>query len=256
MNIHPSAIVSSKAQIDEDVTVGPFSIIEENVTIQSGTRIGSHVLISGRTVIGSDCVIHHGAVLGTVPQDLKFEGEDTSLEIGDRTVIREYATLNRGTKNRWKTVVGNDCLIMAYAHVAHDCILGNHVIMANVASLAGHVTIEDFAILGGLVPVHQFVRIGQHSLVGGGYRVPKDVVPFVRAAGDPLKPVGLNIIGLQRRGFSEETLACLKDAYRILFRSGLNTSQAVERIRAELESCEVIQALLKFIEESERGIIK
>jgi len=256
VQIHRSAFVSPKAEIAEGVCVGPFSIIEDEVKIGAGTRIASHVLVASGTTIGEECLICHGAVLGTDPQDVKYAGEKTSLQIGDRTIIREFATLHRGTSARGETVVGNDCFIMAYAHVAHDCIIGDNVILANAVNLGGHSTIEDFASIGGVVPVHQFVRIGQHSFVGGGFRVPKDVPPFIRAAGEPLRPVGLNSVGLERRGFPKETIELLKKAYRILFRSQLNTSQAIERVRNELELTEEICALLEFIEKSERGIIK
>ena len=256
MEIHPSAIVGPEAELGEGVSVGPFSIVEDGVVIGARTRVAGHVLVARGTRLGEECVLHHGAVVGTIPQDLKFEGEETTLEVGDRTVIREFATLNRGTKHRWKTVVGSDCLLMAYAHVAHDCLLGDHVIMANSVALGGHVTIEDYAFLGAFAKVHQFTRIGRHSFVGAGFRVSKDVVPYVKAAGDPLKPAGLNTIGLKRRGFSPEVLAALERAYRILFRSGLNTSQALERMREELEPTEEVKALIRFIEESERGIVK
>ena len=256
MEVHPSAIVGPEAELGQGVSVGPFSIVEDGVVIGARTRVASHVLVARGTRLGEACVIHHGAVVGTIPQDVKFEGEETTLEVGDRTVIREFATLNRGTKHRWKTVVGSDCLLMAYAHVAHDCLLGDHVIMANSVGLSGHVTIEDYAMLGGFAKVHQFARIGRHSFVGAGFRVSKDVVPYVKVAGDPLKPVGLNTIGLKRRGFSPESLAGLERAYRILFRSGLNTSQALERMREALEPIEEVQTLIRFIEESERGIVK
>lgn len=256
MNIHPSAIVHPNAELADDVLVGPYSIVEDNVIIGAGTRIASHVLIASGSRIGKDCSIHHGAVVGTIPQDLKFGGEETTLEVGDRTVIREFATLNRGTKNRWKTVVGSDVLLMIYAHVAHDCLLGDHVILANSVGLSGHVTIEDWTILGGFAKVHQFARIGRHSFVGAGYRVSKDVCPFLKVAGEPLKPIGLNTIGLRRRGFSDDVLRELDRAYRLLFRTGLNTSQAVKRIREELQPIEEIQVLLTFIETSERGIVK
>ncbi len=255
-HVHTSAIVSQKAQLGEDVSVGPFSIVEEGVVIGAKTRIASNVLVASGTTLGEACVLHHGAVVGTIPQDLKFGGEQTTMEVGDRTVIREFATLNRGTEDRWKTVVGSDCLIMAYAHVAHDCVVGDHVILANSVALSGHVTIEDFAILGGFAKVHQFARIGQHSFVGADYRVTKDVVPYIKVAGEPLKPVGLNTLGLKRRGFSPETLAILEQAHRILFRSGLNTSQALDRMREALEQTEEVQTLIRFIEESARGIVK
>ena len=256
MGVHPLAVVDGKAELGSHVSVGPFAVVEEDVVIGSRTEIGSHVLIASGTRIGEECVIHHGAVLGTVPQDLKFGGEKTTLQLGDRTVVREYATMNRGTKHRTRTVVGSDCLMMAYSHVAHDCIVGNHVIMANGASLGGHITLEDFVILSAFVGVHQFVRIGQHSFVGALYRVPKDVPPFMMAVGEPLRPIGLNTEGLKRRGFAPETIALLKRAHKLLFRSELNTSQALSEIRSSLPQTEEIRALLEFIESSERGIIK
>ena len=256
MGIHPSAMVSSKAELGSDVSIGPFAIVQDDVIIGSGTQIGSHALVAEGTRIGEECVIHHGAVVGTIPQDLKFGGEKTTLEIGDRTVIREYATVNRGTKHSMKTVVGSDCMLMAYSHVAHDCVVGNRVIMANGASLGGHIVVEDWVILSAFVGVHQFARLGQHCFVGALYRVPKDVPPFMLAVGDPLRPVGLNIEGLRRRGFTPETIAALKRAHRLLFRSQLNTSQAIAEVRRTLPQTEEIRALLEFIEKSERGIIK
>lgn len=256
MSIHSSAIVSPGAELSENVSVGPFSIIEDGVKVGAGTVVGPHVLIAKGTNIGQKCSICHGAVLGTAPQDLKYRGEETTLEIGNRTVIREFASLNRGTSARQKTVVGSDCLIMTYAHIAHDCFIGNYVIIENAVNLSGHVTVEDFAIIGGVVPVHQFVKIGQHSFIGGGLRVSKDIPPFIKAAGEPLRPVGLNLVGLRRRGFSTQTIATLKKAYRILFRSNLNTSQAVERISNQVEQIVEIRILLEFIKNSQRGIIK
>jgi UDP-N-acetylglucosamine acyltransferase len=252
--IHPTAIVAGSVELDENVTIGPYSIIEEQVKIGRGTVIDSHARIGLRTSIGRDCHIHHCAAVGTEPQDLKFAGEETELIVGDRTVIREFTTLNRGTAHRKKTVVGKNCLIMAYAHVAHDCRLGDHVILANAANLAGHVTIEDWAIIGGVVPVHQFVRLGEHCMIGGGFRVPKDIVPYALAAGYPLKVIGLNRLGLERRGFSKKQLDLISRAFRILFRSKLNTSQAVVRIKSDVEQISEVRHLVEFIESSERGI--
>ncbi|OGC79546.1 MAG: acyl-[acyl-carrier-protein]--UDP-N-acetylglucosamine O-acyltransferase, partial [candidate division Zixibacteria bacterium RBG_16_40_9] len=216
----------------------------------------SHVLIEPGTRIGKNCQIYQGAVLGGEPQDLKFEGEKTYLKIGDNTIIREYATLSRGTKHRGETAVGNGCFLMAYAHVAHDCIIGNNVILANSVNLAGHVEIQDFAIIGGIVPVHQFVRIGAHSIIGGGFRVPMDVCPYMLAAGYPLKIYGVNKIGLQRRGFSPHTIEILETVYKILFRSKFNTRQALEKIKSDVEMIPEVQNILGFIEKSERGIVK
>ncbi len=256
MNIHPTAIVDPKAELGKDISIGPFTIINEGTLIGDNVQIGSNVLIDSGTIIGKNCRIHHGAVLGSPPQDLKFGGEKTFLEIGENTVIREYATLNRGTKHRGKVTVGSNCFIMIYAHIAHDCIVGNNVILANSVNLAGHVTIEDYAIIGGVVPVHQFTKIGAHSIIGGGFRVPKDVPPYILAGGYPLRYMGLNIIGLKRRNFPENTLLTLRKACRILFQSKYNTTQAVEKIKSEIEPIPEIQHLLEFIEKSERGIIK
>ncbi|MCK4404767.1 MAG: acyl-ACP--UDP-N-acetylglucosamine O-acyltransferase [candidate division Zixibacteria bacterium] len=256
MDIHPTAIIHKDVKLADDVCVGPFSIINEGAEIGGGTEIGSHVLIDSGTIIGRNCKIHHGAVLGTLPQDLKFQGEKTFVTVGDDTVIREYATINRGTEYRGKSVVGKDCFIMAYAHIAHDCLLGDHVILANSVNLAGHIEIGDFAIIGGVVPVHQFVKIGAHSIVGGGFRVQKDVCPYALVAGYPLKTTGLNRIGLQRRGFSEKTMQILEKTFRVLFKSKLNTSQAIERIKTEVELVPEVQTILDFIVKSERGIIK
>jgi len=256
MEIHPSAIIHRNARLADDVTVGPFSIINEGAEIGEGTQIASHVLIDAGTIIGNNCRIHHGAVLGTLPQDLKFEGEKTHLTIGEGTVIREYATLNRGTLWRGKTVVGKNCFIMIYAHVAHDCLIGDHVILANSANLAGHVEIGDFVSIGGVVPVHQFVKIGAHAFIGGGFRIPMDVCPYALMGGYPLKTLGLNRIGLKRRGFPEETLQILEKTFRLLFKSNLNTTQAVEKIKTEVEPIPEVKYILDFITNSTRGIIK
>ena len=253
--VHPTAIVDPTAQIADDVVIGPYSIIESKVQIGSNTLIEPHVRVASLTQIGESCKIHTGAVLGTVPQDLKFGKEDSVLIIGDRTTIREYATLNRGTKASGKTEIGSDCLIMAYVHIAHDCIIGDHCILANAVNLAGHVIVEDWVSIGGMVPVHQFVRIGQHSFIGGGYRIPKDVPPYILAAGEPLKFNGMNSVGLRRRGFEREIVAMIRRAYKLIYRSDLNVSQAKIKLeKMEGESSEVSN-ILKFIEKSERGII-
>ena len=254
--IHPTAIVDPMAELGENVTVGPYSIIEPNVQIGDGCKIASNVLVGSGARLGRNIKIHHGAVVGTIPQDLKFGGEETTAEIGDNTVIREYVTVNRGTSDRLKTVVGSDCLLMAYAHVAHDCILGDRVIMANAVNLGGHVEIDDWAIVGGLVPVHQFTRIGKHAMIGGGFRVVQDVCPFALMGGHPLKVVSVNHVGLSRRGFSEETIKILKAAFKILFRSKLNTSHALSRVEEEIELIPEVVEILEFFKTSERGVIK
>jgi UDP-N-acetylglucosamine acyltransferase len=255
VTIDPTASVSPKAQIETGVTVGPFAVIEENVAIGSGTVIGSHALIASGARIGKECRIHHGAVVATAPQDLKFRGEPTILEIGNHTTIREYVTLNRGTAERGKTSVGSHCFIMAYAHVAHDCTVGNNVILANSVNMAGHVIIEDHVVIGGLVPIHQFVRIGRHAMIGGGFRVPKDVPPYILAGQEPLVFQGLNLVGLKRRNFTREALDLLRKTYQIIYESNLNVTQALDRVRAEIPASEDINHILEFIEKSKRGII-
>jgi len=255
-NIHPTAVVDPGAELAEDVTVGPFSVIEGDVQIGKGSRIHSHVLAARGTRIGKNCRIHHGSAVATIPQDLKFSGEKTTLEIGDNSVIREFCDLNRGTEHREKTRIGKNCFLMAYTHVAHDCWIGDHVILANGVQLGGHVTIEDWVIIGGLVPVHQFCSVGQHAFIGGNFRVVQDVPPYILAAGEPLMYKGLNVVGLKRRGFSKETVGLLRKCYRIIYRSRLNTSQALHRIRSEIDVIPEIQAVLAFFEKSERGVIR
>jgi UDP-N-acetylglucosamine acyltransferase len=252
--IHPTALVDPSAELAPGVSVGPYSIIGPGVRVGARTRIASHVLIERDTQVGEECTISQGAVLGTDPQDLKYMGEPTTLVVGDRTVIREYATLNRGTAASGLTSVGSDCMLMAYTHVAHDCRLGNHVILSNAVNMAGHVTIDDWAIVGGLTPIHQFVRIGQHAFVGGASRVAKDVPPFVKAAGSPMQLYGLNSVGLQRRGISEEVRRELKRAYRLFFASSHNTTQALARAREELRALPEVEVFLSFFENTERGV--
>ncbi len=254
VDIHPTALVDPSSQLDEGVQVGPYSIVGPNVRIGARTDIGPHVLIDRDTTVGSECSIHKGAVLGTDPQDLKYKAEKTELFVGDRTTIREFATLNRGTTQTAETRVGSDCLLMAYSHVAHDCRLGNHVILANAVQMAGHVTIEDWVIVGGGSVIHQFVRIGAHAFIGGGSRVPQDVPPYCRSAGNDPKLFGLNSVGLQRRGLADGTRKALKRAYRILFHSGLNVSQGLARIEEEIPGIPEVDHFVSFIRASERGI--
>ncbi len=252
--VHPTAIVAAGAELGTDVRVGPYAIVGPGVRVGAGTEVGPHALIERDTSVGENCRIAQGAVLGTDPQDLKYQGERSRLVVGDRTVVREYATLNRGTAATGRTVVGSDCLLMAYTHVAHDCRIGNHVILSNAVNMAGHVVVEDWAIVGGIVPIHQFVRIGAHAFVGGGSRVSQDVPPYCRAAGVPPRLYGLNSVGLERRGFPADTHRQLKRAYRILFKSGLNVSQGLVRAETELERIPEVRHLLDFVRTSERGI--
>ncbi len=254
VEIHETAIVDSDAELAAGVRVGPRAIIGPGVRIGEGTEIGAGVLIEKNTEIGRDCRIFHGAVLGSDPQDLKFDGEETWLRVGDRTMVREYATLNRGTSWSGQTVVGSDCLLMAYVHIAHDCHLGDHVIVSNATQMAGHVSVGDWVIISGLVAIHQFVRIGAHAFVGGASRIAQDAVPYCRIVGNPPKLYGLNSVGLDRRGFSPDARSALKQAYRLVFKSDLNISQGVERARAEVEMTPEVTYFLEFIEASERGV--
>jgi len=255
-NIHPTAIIGKSANIGENVAIGPYSIIEDDVTINDDCKIASHVLISKGTELGKSCKIHNGAVLGTDPQDLKFEDEKTFLQIGENTTIREFATLNRATTHSYYTRIGNNCLIMAYAHVAHDCQVGNNVVLANSVNLAGHVIIEDFVGIGGLTPVHQFVKIGTQCFIGGGLRIPKDVPPYILAMGEPLRFAGLNKIGMQRRGFSDEALTAIKQAYRILYRQNNTTAEAIDKISNQFSEISEVMHLVDFLKNCDRGIIR
>jgi len=254
--IHETAVVSPGASIGNDVTVGPFTIIEEDVVIGDDCRIASHVLLADGARMGRGIRVAQGAVIGSEPQDLKFAGEKSTAVIGDNTTIREYATINRGTIDRGETTVGENCLIMAYAHVAHDCVIGKNVILANSVNLAGHIEIDDYAILGGVLPVHQFVKIGTHAMIGGGFRVQQDIVPYALVGGYPLKMISVNSLGLKRRGFEKETVRTIERTFKILFFSKLNTSQAVERINDEIDIIPEVRTILDFIERSDRGIVK
>jgi len=256
VEIHPTAIVDPAAQLDPGVTVGPYSIIEGQVAIGPHTQIGPHVVIRDFTSIGSRCRIFQFAVLGEIPQDLKFKGEETRLIIGDDNTIREFATMHRGTAaGGGVTRIGGGNLFMAYSHVAHDCQVGDRVIMSNAATLGGHITVEDHAILGGLSAVHQFSRIGAYAFIGGCSAVNRDVPPYAMAVGNRAKLAGLNLVGLKRAGFSDSALHDLKRAYEILFLSDLNLKEAMAKIRRELPPGPEIQRLLHFLETSERGLV-
>lgn len=254
--IDPSARVSLHAQLAPDVRVGPWSIVGSKVRLAEGCIVDSCVVIDGRTEIGPRNHFHHGAVIGTAPQDLKYRGAPSRVEIGADNVFREYCTVNRATGEGETTVVGDGNLVMAYAHIAHNCRVGNRTVIAGTVALAGHVEVGDYAIIGGLTPVHQFVKIGPHVIIGGGCRVPKDVVPYVRAAGNPLRVAGLNSIGLQRRGFSEEVRAELRKLYRIFFRTNLLVPEALATIRSECLPIPEVEAFCSFVERSERGITR
>lgn len=247
--------VSEKAKIGANVTIGEFTVIRDDVEIGNNVEIGTSVIIDNGARIADGVKIHHGAAVSTIPQDLKFEGEYTTLEVGKNTVIREYATLNRGTKAAWKTVVGENCLLMAYTHVAHDCVLKNNVIMANNTSLGGHVEIDDFSFLGGFVAVPQFLKIGKQCMVSAFSKATKDIPPYIIAGGDPLKYEGLNLTGLRRRNFTKEQLDTIKETYRILYKSGLNVSDAVKKIKDTMPPSEEVKTILDFISGSTKGIL-
>ncbi len=255
-DIATTAVVDRRAELDSGVQVGPYAIIGPEVRIGSGTTVGAHSVLDGHTVIGANCRVFPHAVVGTEPQDLKFSGEMTRLVIGDRTTIREFATLNPGTGEGSETRVGKDCLLMAYSHVAHNCLLGDHVILANSANLAGHVTLDDYAIVGGVTPIHQFVHVGAHAMIGGGSRIPQDVAPFTRVAGNPAACFGINVVGLERRGFTPETIRALKTAFRILFRGKLTVAEAVKRVQDEVNFTPEVRTLVNFFLASERGVTR
>ncbi len=253
----PLAYIHPDAKIADNVVIEPFVTIDKNVVIGEGTRIGSNACIMEGSRIGKNCVIFPGAVIGAIPQDLKFKGEDTLAIIGDNTTIRECVTINRGTASKGKTVVGNNCLIMAYCHIGHDCILGNNIIISNATQMAGEVTVDDHAIISGGALIHQFTRIGSHVMLQGGAKVGKDVPPFVTAGREPLSYAGINSIGLRRRGFTNEQIRDIQDVYRYLYQSGIsNTSMALERIQAELPATKERDEILLFVRNSPRGIIK
>ncbi len=255
MNIDSRAAVHDGARIGNDVTIAPFAVIGEHVSIGDGCTIGPHVVLDGWTEIGEACQFSAGVSIGSPPQDLKYQGEETRVVIGSRNVFREYVTVNRGTVGGGGvTTIGDECFLMAYAHVAHDCHLGNHVIFANCATLSGHVTIGDYAFIAGLAAVHQFVRIGAHCMIGGCSGVAQDVPPYALVNGDRAKVYGVNKVGLQRRNFSPESLSALRKAFRLLFRSKLSMKHALEKVKAELPGCTEVDALVEFIEHSERGV--
>jgi UDP-N-acetylglucosamine acyltransferase len=255
VRVHPTAVVDSAARLGKDVTIGPFTVIDGDVVIGDRTAISNHVTIKAYTTIGEDCQVHENSVIGGTPQDYKFGNEVTQIVIGNNVVIREFVTINRGTKALGKTTVGNNVMLMAYVHLAHDCTIGDNVILANLVTLGGHVAIDEWASLGGGVLVHQFSKVGAYVFIGGGYRVVQDVPPFILAAGEPLKYTGINHVGLRRRGFSSEERQIIKKAYRLYFRSELDRSAALEKIRDEFPNNRNIDRIINFISSSGRGII-
>jgi UDP-N-acetylglucosamine acyltransferase len=254
-SIHPTAIVSPRAKLGARVVIGPFAMVGDGCEVGDDCEIHPRATLDRDVKLGKGVKVGIGSVLGGPPQDLKYAGEQTTVEIGDGTVIREYVTVNRGTSQSFKTTVGSKCLLMSYVHLAHDCHLGNGVILGNTVQLAGHVTIEDRATLSGLSGVHQFVRIGRNAFIGGCSRVSKDIPPFLKAVGNPVKLYGLNSVGLRRSGFSEEVVRELKRAYRLFFRSDMNLSQALRHAETELEMFPEVRELMRFVEESGRGVV-
>lgn len=254
--ISPLAQIDPKATIGKNVHIDPFTMIGENVTIGDNTWIGPNVTIFSGATIGKNCKIFPGAVIAGIPQDLKFQGEDSTVMIGDNTTIRECVTISRGTVEKQTTVIGSHCLLMAYVHVAHDCVIGSHVIIANSVQIAGHVSIDDWAIVGGSSAVHQFVKIGMHAMVSGGSLVRKDVPPFTKAAREPLSYAGVNSLGLRRRGFSSESISHIQEVYRYLFLNSMNNSRALEEIEVNLPATKERDEILNFIRSSERGVMK
>ena len=253
--IHPSAIISSNAEVASDVEIGAFAIIGDNCVVPTGCIIAPRATLERNVTLGQNVQVGIGTILGGPPQDLKFAGEETTVEIGEGTMIREYTTINRGTSQSFKTTVGRNCLLMSYVHLAHDCHIGDNVILSNVVQLAGHVIVEDRVIVSGLSAAHQFVRIGRHSFIGGCSRVSKDIPPFLKAVGNPVKLYGLNTVGLQRSGVDEATIRELKRTYGRLFRSDLNVTQALEQVQNEVEALPEVRELIRFVEASERGVV-
>ncbi|MFH1678809.1 MAG: acyl-ACP--UDP-N-acetylglucosamine O-acyltransferase [Candidatus Omnitrophota bacterium] len=256
MKIHPTAIISKKARVGKDVCIGPYSIIGEDVRIGDGTIVGAHCVIENNTTLGKRCNIFTGAVIGSAPQDLKYKGEDSYLEIGDDNVIRGYATINPGTEEGSKTVVGNNNLIMAYSHVAHNCVIGNNCVIANAGTLAGYVTIGDRAVIGGMVAIHQFTRVGSLSIIGGCSKVVSDIPPYSTCDGHPARVYCLNLVGLRRQGVSEEVIKQLGHAFKVLFNSGLTIRNALLKMSQENYNSDEITRLIDFIKDSKRGICR
>jgi UDP-N-acetylglucosamine acyltransferase len=253
--IHRTALVDPKAHLGHDVTIGPYAIVGPRVTVGDRCTVAAHAVLERNVKLGAGVKVGYGAVIGNDPQDLKYQGEETWVEIGDGTVVREYCTINRGTSATGKTTVGERCFLMSYVHVAHDCVIGHDVIMANAVQMGGHVTIDDRAIISGMVPIHQFVRIGTFAFVGGASRVNQDVPPYTKAVGNPVHLYGLNSVGLQRAGFSPEMKLALKRAYRLLFNSDLTVTQGIARARAELPVGPEVEIFLRFVEGSQRGVL-
>lgn len=256
MNIHPTAIISKDAVIGKGVVIGPYSVIGPKVTIGDGTVIDSHVVINGETIIGKNNHIYPYASIGQDPQDLKYNGENTKLIIGDGNRIREFCTINRGTTAAWETRIGDNNLFLSYGHIAHDCVVGNNCVFSNNATLGGHVHVGDHVVIGGLTPVHQFVKIGSHAMIGGASAVNQDIAPFLIAEGNKAKTHGINLVGLKRRGFTDEDVEIIKDVYKIVYRSKLMLEKAVETVKEKYSGNKHVEYFLDFIKQSERGLCR
>lgn len=253
--VHPTALIDPEASVAGSATVGPYAIVGPGVRVGERVRVGSHALIERDTTVGDDCVIHHGAVLGSDPQDLKYDGEPSRLEVGARTTVREYCTLNRGTGESGLTRVGSDCLLMAYVHVAHDCEVGDHAILANSTHLGGHVQIGRYATIGGVTGIHQFVRIGDYAFIGACSKATQDVPPYFLVDGHPCVARGINLVGLRRRGFTDEALRGLRRAYRAMYKSNRNIGDALDEIGSWTDAGPEVRTLVEFVRASERGVV-
>ena len=256
INIHPSAVVSESAILGENINIGPFCVVGPEVKLGSGTTLESHVVIEGETEIGENNYIYSFVSRGKAPQDLKYNNEKTRVVIGNNNKIREFVTIHRGTDDKWETKIGNRCLIMAYVHIAHDCVVEDNCILANGATLAGHVEVEEYAVVGGLTPIHQFVRIGRHSMVGGASAVNQDVVPYTLAEGNKARAAYINIVGLKRRGFTEEEILILRDAYKIIFKKKLKLEEALQQLEEKYGKDKNVIRMIEFIRKSKRGITR
>jgi len=256
VQVEPHAVVGAAVQIGNGCVIGPSAVLDGHVSLGDDCHVGPSVMVTGHTTIGRGNRFFHGASIGNPPQDLKYQGEVTYLEIGDDNVFREYCTVHLAAGEGEKTKIGSNNLLMAYVHIAHNCVIQDRIVIANAVNIAGHVEVESWATIGGMTPVHQFVRIGAHSMIGGGSRLPQDVPPFVRVAGNPVEVCGINSIGLKRRNFSDDELLNIKKAYRLLYRSGLNVRQALERIASDCSLTKNIEDLMEFIRRSERGIVR
>ena len=256
INIHPSAVVSESAILGENINIGPFCVVGPEVKLGSGTTLESHVVIEGETEIGENNYIYSFVSIGKAPQDLKYNNEKTRVVIGNNNKIREFVTIHRGTDDKWETKIGNRCWIMAYVHIAQDCVVEDNCILANGATLAGHVEVEEYAVVGGLTPIHQFVRIGRHSMVGGASAVNQDVVPYTLAEGNKARAAYINIVGLKRRGFTEEEILILRDAYKIIFKKKLKLEEALQQLEEKYGKDKNVIRMIEFIRKSKRGITR